>query len=83
MSSKSLRITLDKTLEAYLLTRTGESSPFAKPEDYVEDLIRREMKADDLSAAYLADTLGAAASATEESYLTVSAEDVIRRNSRS
>lgn len=81
MSERSIKITLDEPLETHALSQTGKAGTFERVEDYVKDLIRRDMEADKLSGSYLCNLVDRAVMADEAEYRQISAEDVIQRNS--
>ncbi|PYB77190.1 hypothetical protein [Rhizobium wuzhouense] len=81
MANRRLHITLDHDLSAHLDRKLQVETGYETAEDYVGELIRQDMEADDATADFMRDLLADAVNDGEDSYRAIEPSDVIRRNS--
>lgn len=80
MDRRRLNIVLDDELATHVDRRVESDTAFSSVDDYVGELIRRDMEDDADAAAFLDDLLSETLMGGEELYRSASPEDVIRRN---
>lgn len=83
MDRRRVNIVLDDELAMHLDRRIERDGGFKSVDEYVGELIRRDMEDDAEAAALLSDLLSEALVDGEQHYRSVTAEDVIDRNRRS
>jgi Arc/MetJ-type ribon-helix-helix transcriptional regulator len=76
MASGSLHVRIDDELQDHIRRQTGEDGLYRNADDYIRDLIRRDIHNWDRLKHHLEPALRA----DETAFVEVSAEDVIRRN---
>lgn len=82
MDRRRLNIVIDSELAAHVDRRVQADDAFRSADDYVRQLIRRDMEDDADAVAFLDDLLSKPSEDGVEIYRSVSAEDVIDRNGK-
>jgi Arc/MetJ family transcription regulator len=80
MDRRRLNIVLDDALATHVDLRLQSDGGFMSAEDYVGELIRRDMEDDAEATAFLTDLFSETFKDDEDSYRSVNADDVISRN---
>lgn len=75
-----LNIVLDDALATHVDLRVQSEGGLMTAEDYVGELIRRDMEDDAEATAFLTDLFSEILEDGEENYRSVNADDVISRN---
>lgn len=83
MERRHLNIILDGDLATHLDRRVQGDGAFRSADDYVGELIRRDMVEDTDMAQFLDDLLSEALADDDQSFRSVEAADVLRRNAKS
>jgi Arc/MetJ-type ribon-helix-helix transcriptional regulator len=83
MDRRRVNIVLDDELAMHIDRRIERDGGFKSADDYVGELIRRDMQDDAEAAAFLNDLLSEALLDGEQHYRSVSAEDIIGRSRNS
>lgn len=83
MDRRRLNIVLDEELATHVDHKVQSEGTFRSADDYVGELIRRDMEDDADAATFINDLLLEPLLDGEEDYRSVRAEDVISRNRRS
>ena len=76
-----MEISLKKEFDQFILEQAG-ARQFRNPDDYVNELISREMRREKLGWSWLRDQLEPAPKANPSEYVSVTAEEVIERNKK-
>jgi Arc/MetJ-type ribon-helix-helix transcriptional regulator len=82
MDRRHLNIVLDDELAMHVDRKVQSEGAFRTADDYVGELIRRDMEDDADAATFLNDLLSEAVREGEQHFRPVSAEDVVRRNEK-
>ncbi|MDH4412712.1 MAG: hypothetical protein QE484_05360 [Rhizobium sp.] len=83
MDRRRLNIVLDDELATHVDRKVQSEGAFRSADDYVGELIRRDMEDDADAAAFIHDLLSEPLLDGEQHYRSVRAEDVISRNRKS
>jgi len=75
-----IRVDVAERLQEHVLFETEMSGMYTDVGDYVRDLIRRDMERADRELAMVKAELQEAFAAPEDSYVRVTADDVLARN---
>ena len=83
MKSIAISIDVDSALYAHVLDCTGRDKAYADAEEYITELIRRDLERDEEERFQtLKAELQRAFATPDDQYVTVTADDVIARNRR-
>lgn len=82
MERRHLKIVLDDELAVHLDRRVQNEGTFRSVDEYVGDLIRRDMEDDADAGQFIDDLLSEAMMDGDQVFRSVSASDVIRRNAK-
>ncbi|MBM7046571.1 MULTISPECIES: transcriptional regulator [Rhizobium] len=82
MASGSIHVKVGGQLQAHIQQQIGEDGLYENASEYIRALIRRDLKTRDEAWEALAKELAPAMRADDSEFVAVSAEDVIRRNTR-
>lgn len=80
MASESIHVRVTGPLQAHVRQQVGEDGLYENASEYIRALIRRDLKGQTEAWDWLQKKLEPALRADEADYVSVSAEDVIRRN---
>jgi antitoxin ParD1/3/4 len=80
MASDSLHVRVTGVLQTHVQQQIGEDGLYENASEYIRDLIRRDLQTQNEAWDWLKRSLEPAIRADENEFLTVSADDVIRRN---
>lgn len=80
MASDSLHVRVTGALQAHVQQQTGDDGLYENASEYIRDLIRRDLHTRNESWDWLKRNLEPALRADEREFVSVSADDVIRRN---
>ena len=80
MASDSIHVRVGGPLQAHVQRQIGPNGLYENASEYIRALIREDLKAHAQPLEWLAKTLEEGMAADESDFMTVSAEDVIRRN---
>ncbi|MBA4799027.1 hypothetical protein [Rhizobium rosettiformans] len=83
MERRRLNIVLDDDLAKHLDRRVRSDEAFGSADEYVGALIRRDMEDDADAARYIDDLLSDTLVDGEQAFRSVTAVEVLRRNSKS
>jgi Arc/MetJ-type ribon-helix-helix transcriptional regulator len=81
MSITNVNVRLTSELGKHLQQQTGDSGLYDNASEYLRDLIRQDLKSQQESWHWLKSELEGAIRADESSFINISAQDVISRNS--
>ncbi|MBW8283047.1 MAG: transcriptional regulator [Rhizobium sp.] len=82
MGKSSIQITLSDDLQEHVRRQVAKGGPYRDADDYIRSLVSRDRQAQSTASAWIGQHLADAMQADEETYLLVSAEDVIKRNKK-
>ncbi|NTF46424.1 transcriptional regulator [Rhizobium rhizogenes] len=82
MASGSIHVKVGGLLQAHIQQQIGENGLYENASEYIRALIRRDLQTRDEAWDALAGELAPAMHADDGEFVTVTAEDVIRRNQR-
>jgi len=80
MAAANINVRIKGELQAHLQQQIGEHGLYDNASEYIRFLIRNDLKRKGESWAWLQRKLEPALRAGEDSFVAVTAEDVIRRN---
>ena len=80
MAAANINVRIKGALQTHLQQQVGEHGLYENASEYIRALIRRDLKSRNESWEWLKRELEPALRADEGSFVTVTAEDVIRRN---
>ncbi|PZM14410.1 ribbon-helix-helix domain-containing protein [Rhizobium tubonense] len=82
MASGSIHVKVGGQLQAHIQQQIGEDGLYENASEYIRALIRRDLQTRDEAWDELQKELATAMRAGDSEFVAVSAEDVIRRNTR-
>lgn len=82
MAKSSIQVTLSEDLHEHVRRQVANGGPYRDADDYIRALVIRDRKAQSAASAWIGEHLAEAMRAEEDSYVVVSAEDVIQRNKK-
>ncbi|MBB4232439.1 ribbon-helix-helix domain-containing protein [Rhizobium mongolense] len=82
MASGSIHVKVGGQLQAHIQQQIGEDGLYENASEYIRALIRQDLQNRDEAWEALQKELGPAMRADDSQFVTVKAEDVIRRNQR-
>ncbi|THV16510.1 hypothetical protein [Rhizobium rhizophilum] len=82
MERRHLNIVLDDDLATHVDRRVQGDGAFRSADDYVGELIRRDMEDDADAAQFLDELLSETLMDGDQAFLAVSAAEVLRRNAK-
>ena len=82
MASGSIHVKVGGLLQAHVQQQIGEDGLYENASEYIRALIRRDLQTRDEAWEALAKELAPAMRADDSEFVTVTADDVIRRNKR-
>lgn len=82
MGKSSIQITLSDDLQEHVRRQVAKGGRYRDADDYIRSLVSRDRQAQSTASAWIGQHLADAMQADEETYLLVSAEDVIERNKK-
>ncbi|UWU16675.1 ribbon-helix-helix domain-containing protein [Rhizobium sullae] len=82
MASGSIHVKVGGQLQAHIQQQIGEGGLYENASEYIRALIRRDLQTRDEAWEALQKELAPAMRADDSEFVTVTAEDVIRRNQR-
>ncbi|WP_429819539.1 ribbon-helix-helix domain-containing protein [Ensifer sp. B1-9] len=82
MASGNIHVRVSGQLEAHLQQQIGEDGLYENASEYIRALIRRDLQTREEAWEVLQKELSPAMRADDSEFVTVTAEDVIRRNQR-
>lgn len=82
MASGNIHVRVSGPLEAHLQQQIGEDGLYENASEYIRALIRRDLQTREEAWETLQKELAPAMRADDSEFVTVTAEDVIRRNQR-
>jgi Arc/MetJ-type ribon-helix-helix transcriptional regulator len=80
MASDSIHVRVGGPLQLHVQRQIGPDGLYENASEYIRALIRDDLKAHSQTWEWLAQKLESGMTADESDFVTVSAEDVIRRN---
>ena len=80
MGKSSIEITLSDDLQEHVRRQVAKGGPYRDADDYIRALVSRDRQAQSTAAAWIGHHLAEPMHAGEETYVPVSAEEVIKRN---
>ena len=81
MSTTNVNVRLTNELGKHLQQQTGDNGLYDNASEYLRDLIRQDLKSQKESWHWLKSELEEAIRADESDFVSISAQDVINRNS--
>ncbi|OHV79501.1 transcriptional regulator [Rhizobium sp. LCM 4573] len=82
MASGNIHVRVSGQLEAHLQQQIGEDGLYENASEYIRALIRRDLQTREEAWETLQKELAPAMRADDSEFVTVTADDVIRRNQR-
>ncbi|WP_416799646.1 ribbon-helix-helix domain-containing protein [Ciceribacter azotifigens] len=82
MASSSIPVKVGCQLQAHIQQQIGEDGLYESASEYIRALIRRDLQSREEAWETLQKDLAPAMRADDSEFVTVTAEDVIRRNQR-
>lgn len=82
MASGSIHVKVGGQLETHIRQQTGDNGLYENASEYIRALIRRDLQTRDEAWEALQKELAPAMRADDTEFVSVTAEDVIRRNQR-
>lgn len=82
MASENVNVRITGELREHLQQQIGKHGLYENASEYVRDLIRRDLKSREEAWAWLSQELEPALRADEDAYISVSADDVIKRHTK-
>ncbi|OCP37500.1 type II toxin-antitoxin system ParD family antitoxin [Ensifer sp. LC163] len=82
MASGSIHVKVGGQLQAHVQQQIGDDGLYENASEYIRALIRRDLQTRDEAWETLQKELAPAMRADDSAFVTVTAEDVIRRNQR-
>jgi Arc/MetJ-type ribon-helix-helix transcriptional regulator len=80
MSSGSIHVKVGGALQTHIQQQIGEDGLYENASEYIRALIRRDLQTRDEAWAWLQKELSPSMRAADGEFVSVSAQDVIRRN---
>ncbi len=80
MSTYSINIRVTQELNKHLQQQIGEFGLYGNASEYIRDLLRKDLKSQEESWAWLKQELEPALRADVDEYIEVTANDVVARN---
>lgn len=82
MGKSSIQITLSDDLQEHVRRQVAKGGPYRDAGDYIRSLVSRDRQAQSTASEWIGQHLADAMQADEDVYVSVSAEDVIKRNKK-
>jgi len=83
MPSGSIHVKVSGALQDHIQQQIGEGGLYENASEYIRALIRRDLQTRDEAWEALQQELAPAMQANDDEFVSISADDVIRRNKRS